>query len=127
MMSYLFVIPLYALVLAAALVTGIVCLLFDKARHLSLYFFVGALGSVPGVLIANLFLFLVLATLVKSNPSLPGSLKLSTAFFVQIGAIIGPVVASAVGAVLGAGWACALVRKARIKKQESALSRQSAA
>ena len=113
MMSYLFVIPLYAVVLAAALIAGVGCLLFDKARHLSLYFFAGALGSVPGVFITNLLLFLILAPLVKSNPSLPGSLKLPTAFFVQIGAIIGPVVASLVGAVLGAGWACALVRKAR--------------
>ena len=108
-------IPLYALVLASALVTGMICLLFDRWRHLSLYFFVGALGSVPGVFIANLVLFLVLAPLVKSNPSLPGSLKLSAAFFVQIGAIVGPFVASVAGTILGAGWACALVRKARMK------------
>jgi hypothetical protein len=112
MMSYLFVLPLYACALAAALIAGVVCLFIPKARRFSMYLFASALGSVLGMIVANLTLFLVLAPALKGIGSAPPSVRLSGAFFIQVGAIIGPFVASAAGVTFGAGVACALIRNA---------------
>jgi hypothetical protein len=113
MMSYLFVLPVYALALAAALIAGVVCLFIPKARRFCTYLLASALGSLLGMIVANLTLFLVLSPLLKGTASAPQSVRLSAGFLIEAGAIIGPFVASAAGVILGAGIACALVRNAR--------------
>ena len=71
MLSYLFVVPVYLLVLAAAVVAGVICLFIPNARHASAYFFAGAVGSVPGMIIANAILILVVVVLARNAGSYP--------------------------------------------------------
>ena len=113
MLSYLFVVPVYLLVLAAAVVAGVICLFIPNARHASAYFFAGAVGSVPGMIIANAILILVVVVLARNAGSYPEGARISAGAVVEAGAILGPFVVSAVGAALGAGVACFIVRSAR--------------
>ena len=106
MLSYLFVVPLYLLALAAAIAAGIICRFIPKARRASAYFFAAAIGSLPGMIIANLLLILIVVGLAKNAGSFPQGLDISSGAVVEAGAIIGPFVASVVGAAIGAGVAC---------------------
>jgi hypothetical protein len=116
MLSYLFVIPVYLLVLAAAVAAGIVCRFIPNARHASAYFFAGAVGSVPGMIIPNLILILVVVSLAKNAGSYPEGLRISAGATVEAGAILGPFLVSAVGVAIGAGIACFIVRSVRKRR-----------
>lgn len=98
-MPYFFILPAYIALALALIVLGMVVRYIPRWQFASVYLLSGALGTLPGFLIANVIVMLagVIPVILSEKITLPHLLQQIGGFVVAGILLIGPFIASAVG------------------------------
>ncbi|MBI3158398.1 MAG: hypothetical protein HYZ26_02220 [Chloroflexi bacterium] len=110
-MPYFFVLPAYVFLLVILVLVAAVAYCVERWRPASRYILGGAVGTLPGVIVANVLVTLIgiLPALVIRSLVLPGWLEQTTGVLAGVTLIVGPIVASVVGVIIGFGTGMSFV------------------
>ena len=102
-MAYFIIAPIYVFAVTALFIAAFAFRYFPKQRFLSRLLFMGALGSMPGFIFANLFLWILVRFFiyVAEKSITPHFVQATLKILIAFGLFIGPILASVVGAFAG--------------------------
>lgn len=114
-MPYFFIVPAYILLLMVLGIAAFVARMNPGLRGSSAYIAAGTVGTLPGMIIANVLVTLagILPALIADRFSLPEGLQQICSVFAGVALLLGPLVASAAGVVLGFLGGCWVVWRRR--------------
>jgi hypothetical protein len=102
-MPYFIVLPFYSVFLISLLLGAGILFFFPNRRGLAAYLCGGAIGSIPGIIIANglLFALIKLSVLATNQANLPNLMRSVAGFIIAGQIFIGPFLVSIVGVLAG--------------------------
>lgn len=115
MVPYFFILPVYATLLVMLTLAALLTRLTPQLRWTSGYVIGGAIGTVPGFLLANGMVTLagLLPALVAERCALPEWLRQACGIWAAVTLMLGPFAASTAGCALGFLAGCGIVRRRR--------------
>ena len=119
-MPYFFILPVYLLLLLFLGIAALVTHLTPQWRSASRYFVAGALGTIPGFIVANLLATLaaIIPAWIAGHFALPEIVASICTIVTFASLLLGPFAASAMGIILGGFAGCLLVSRQRGAREE---------